>query len=91
MPAAARECAVSKCREVGRRAKHCMCLHIKKALKDAQDEATVLRAIKDYTGRNMRWAKHTWNNRDVWKGTVTVTCSSSSSSSSGSSSSSSSS
>eukprot|EP00959_Pyramimonas_sp_CCMP1952_P118023 2467661-Pyramimonas_sp.AAC.1 len=70
MPAAARGCVVSKCRESGRRAKHYMCLHIEKVLKDAQDEATVLRAIKDYTGRSMRSVKHTWNNRDVWKGTV---------------------
>eukprot|EP00959_Pyramimonas_sp_CCMP1952_P455249 9471274-Pyramimonas_sp.AAC.1 len=69
MPAAARECVVCKYREVGRRAKHCMRLHIETVLKDVQDEATVLRAIKDYTGRSTRWVKHAWNNRDVWKGT----------------------
>ena len=70
MPAAARDCVVSKYREVGRRAKHYMCLHIEKVLQDVQDEAAVLRAIKDFTGRSMRWVKHTWQNRDLWKETV---------------------
>ena len=69
LPEAAKGCVVSKYREVGRRAKHYMCSHIENVLSNVPDEDTVLRAVKDYTGRSMKWVRDTWKRRELWKGT----------------------
>ena len=70
LPHAAKECVRSKYREVGQRAKHYLCVHIQKVLKDVKDEDKILRAVKEYTQRSMKWVKQTWVGRDKWKKTV---------------------